>query len=118
MKNKNYYINLASPKMGTKIVEFSDDFFGDVSRVLEDNKPVFIPDKYDNHGKWMDGWESRRKRTAGNDWCIVKLGSPGKIYEIEIDTAHFTGNYPPHASLEGIWSNDDPKFGDNWVSIL
>ena len=89
--NKNILklVNLASPKLGTKIIDFSDDFFGDVSRMLNDKKPVFIEDKYDDHGKWMDGWESRRKRTEGNDWCIIKLGSPGKISEIEIDTAYF-----------------------------
>ncbi len=111
-------VNLASPKLGTKIIDFSDDFFGDVSRMLNDKEPVFIEDKYDDHGKWMDGWESRRKRTEGNDWCIIKLGSPGKIIEIEIDTAFFTGNFPPYASLEGIYSNENPNFDDNWISIL
>ena len=111
-------VNLASPKLGTKIIDFSDDFFGDVSRMLNDKEPVFIEDKYDDHGKWMDGWESRRKRTEGNDWCIIKLGSPGKISEIEIDTAYFTGNFPPYASLEGIYSNENPSFDDNWISIL
>ena len=111
-------VNLASPKLGTKIIDFSDDFFGDVSRMLNDKEPVFIEDKYDDHGKWMDGWESRRKRTEGNDWCIIKLGSPGKISEIEIDTAYFTGNFPPYASLEGIYSSENPNFDDNWISIL
>ena len=111
-------VNLASPKMGTKIISVSDEFFGEATRMLSDQKPVFIEDKYDTHGKWMDGWESRRKRTEGNDWCIIKLGSPGKINEIEIDTAYFTGNYPPYASLEGIYSNENPNFDGNWISIL
>ncbi len=111
-------VNLGSPKLGTKIIDFSDDFFGDVSRMLNDKEPVFIEDKYDDHGKWMDGWESRRKRTEGNDWCIIKLGSPGKISEIEIDTSYFTGNFPPYASLEGIYSSENPNFDDNWISIL
>tara|TARA_B100000683_G_scaffold173445_1_gene167116 strand:+ start:2045 stop:3022 length:978 start_codon:yes stop_codon:yes gene_type:complete len=112
------FVNLASPKLGTRVVEFTDDFFGDVSRMLKDEDPIFIPDKYDNHGKWMDGWESRRKRTEGNDWSIIELGSSGEIEEIEIDTSHFTGNFPPYASLEGIYSKEKPKFDDDWTSIL
>ena len=118
MKNKNYYINLASPKLGTKILSCSDDFFGDVSRMLKDTKPKFIEDKYDDHGKWMDGWESRRRRDGGHDWSIIKLGAPGTIHEIEIDTSYFTGNYPPYASVEGLYANKNPKFNDNWKPIL
>ena len=55
-------VNLASPKMGSKVISVSDDFFGKASRMLDDKDPVFIEDKYDDHGKWMDGWESRRRR--------------------------------------------------------
>jgi len=117
-KNKKYYINLASTKLGTKVISFSDDFFGKVSRMLNDTSPKFIEDKYDDHGKWMDGWESRRRRDDGHDWSIIKLGSPGKIYEIEIDTSFFTGNYPPYASIEGLFSEKNPKFNDDWKKIL
>ena len=85
MKNKNNYVNLASPKLGTKVISFTDDFFGKVSRMLNDSTPKFIEDKYDDHGKWMDGWESKRRRDGGHDWSIIKLGSPGKIHEIKID---------------------------------
>ena len=118
MKNKNNYVNLASPKLGTKVISFSDDFFGKVSRMLNDSSPKFIEDKYDDHGKWMDGWESKRRRDGGHDWSIIKLGSPGKIHEIEIDTSFFTGNYPPHASIEGLHSDKVPKFEDDWKKIL
>ena len=83
-------VNLASPKMGTKILAFSDDFFGEVTRMLNDKDPIFIEDKYDNHGKWMDGWESKRRRDGGNDWAILKLGSAGIISKVEIDTSYFT----------------------------
>ena len=62
---------------------------------------MFIPGKYDDHGKWMDGWETRRKRTTGYDWCVVKLARPGVIKGIDLDTSHFTGNFPPAASIEG-----------------
>ena len=48
----------------------------------------------------MDGWETRRKRIPGHDWCIIKLGIPGVIKGIDIDTAYFTGNFPPKASVQ------------------
>jgi allantoicase len=68
------YLNLADPLLGAESILASDDFFGPKERMLAPEPPVFIPDKYDKHGKWMDGWETRRKRVAGNDWCIVRLG--------------------------------------------
>ena len=55
-------------------------------------------------GKWMDGWETRRKRIPGHDWCIIKLGLPGRVCGIELDTSFFTGNYAPRASVQAIWS--------------
>ena len=111
-------VNLASPKMGTKILAFSDDFFGEVTRMLNDKDPIFIEDKYDNHGKWMDGWESKRRRDGGNDWAILKLGSEGIISKIEIDTSYFTGNFPPFFSLEGIYSETEPNKDSNWKSLI
>ena len=116
--NINNFVNLASPKLGTKVMSFSDDFFGKVSRMLNDKAPQFIEDKYDNHGKWMDGWESKRRRDGGHDWAIIKLGSPGKVYEIEIDTSFFTGNYPPFASIQGLYSEKKPDHNDDWKIIL
>ena len=111
-------VNLASPKMGTKILAFSDDFFGEVTRMLNDKDPIFIEDKYDNHGKWMDGWESKRRRDGGNDWAIIKLGSAGIISKIEIDTSYFTGNFPPFFSLEGIYSETEPDKDSNWTTLI
>jgi len=97
---------------------FSDDFFGEVTRMLNDKDPIFIEDKYDNHGKWMDGWESKRRRDGGNDWAILKLGSSGIISKIEIDTSYFTGNFPPFFSLEGIYSETEPNKDSNWKSLI
>ena len=110
--------NLASPKIGTKIIEVSDDFFGAATRMLDDKEPVFIDDKYDEHGKWMDGWESKRRRDGGNDWAIIALGSPGIISEVDIDTSFFTGNFPPFASIEGLYSDQKPSKNSNWFEIL
>ena len=117
--NKNQNLtNLASPKIGTKIIEVSDDFFGEATRMLDDKEPVFIEDKYDEHGKWMDGWESKRRRDGGNDWAIIELGSPGIITEIDIDTSFFTGNFPPFASIEGLYSDQKPSKDSDWIEIL
>ncbi len=110
--------NLASPKIGTKIIGVSDDFFGAASRMLDDKEPVFIKDKYDEHGKWMDGWESKRRRDGGNDWAILELGSPGIISEVNIDTSFFTGNFPPFASIEGLYSDKKPTKDSKWFEIL
>src|SRR4026208_709627 len=68
-------------------------------------EPVFIPGKYDENGKWMDGWESRRRRTPGHDWCIVVLGMRGVIRGVNVDTSHFTGNYPSHCSIDALDSS-------------
>jgi allantoicase len=111
-------VNLASPRLGSKTIGVSDDFFAPAKRMLQDGPAVFIPDKYDSHGKWMDGWESRRRRSGGHDWCIVKLGVKGVIRGVDIDTSHFTGNYPPAASIEACLSEKPPGAKAKWTEIL
>lgn len=98
-------IDLAQPRLGSAVVYATDDFFADKARLIDPAEPVFIAGKYDDNGKWMDGWESRRKRVPGHDWAIVRLGAPGEIAGFEIDTRNFTGNYPPRASIEGCVSD-------------
>ncbi len=78
----------------------SDDFFAEASRLLLPEDPVFIEGKYTDRGKWMDGWESRRRRVPGHDWAILALGLPGVVRGVDINTAHFLGNHPPFASIE------------------
>jgi allantoicase len=102
---RRYHIDLAQPRLGAEVVYATDDFFADKSRLIDSAEPVFIPGKYDSNGKWMDGWESRRKRIPGHDWCVVRLGVPGIIAGFEIDTRHFTGNYPPEAEI-GVCRSD------------
>lgn len=94
------WIRLEQPRLGTEVVFSTDDFFGAKERLIDPAAPVFIADKYDDHGKWMDGWESRRKRAPGHDYCILRLGIPGIVRGLDIDTSHFTGNFPPAASLD------------------
>lgn len=110
--------NLADSRIGAQIVECSDDFFAEAKRMLQFEAPIFVEDKFDDHGKWMDGWETRRKRHAGYDWCIVKLGVAGKIKALDIDTTFFTGNYPASASLEGCYAPNGNTQEALWQPLL
>jgi allantoicase len=93
--------------------------FAPAERILRTEPAIFIPGKFDNNGKWMDGWESRRKREEGYDYCIVKLGRAGVILGVDIDTSHFNGNQPPAASIDGCVSNKDiPDDLVEWTNIL
>ena len=113
----HHWVRLEQPRLGTRVVAASDEFFGAKERLIDFNDPVFIPDKYDDHGKWMDGWESRRKRTPGHDWCVVRLGIPGIVRGLDIDTRHFTGNYPPEASVDACVSNHDLPDDGDWYEL-
>jgi allantoicase len=113
------YLNLADPRLGAEAVSASDDFFAPKERMLNPEPAIFVPGKYDEHGKWMDGWETRRKRVAGHDWCVVRLGRAGVIKGVDLDTSHFTGNYPAAASIEACHSPDLNTSGvAQWSEIL
>ncbi|HEX7944242.1 MAG TPA: allantoicase, partial [Phenylobacterium sp.] len=110
------YVDLAQPRLGSEVVYATDDFFADKARLIDPAPPVFIPGKYDDNGKWMDGWESRRKRVEGHDWCVVRLGVAGVVAGFEIDTSHFTGNYPPGAEIE-VCASDEAVPETGWVKV-
>ena len=93
-------IDLASEKLGGAVLVANDDFFAPKENLLKPEAPIFIEGKYTDLGKWMDGWETRRRRTPGFDWCIIRLGVPGIIRGVVVDTSFFRGNYPEHCSLE------------------
>jgi allantoicase len=94
-------VDLASERLGGRVVVANDEFFAPKENLLKLSKPIFIEGKYTDQGKWMDGWETRRRRTPGCDWCIVRLGLPGILRGAVVDTSFFTGNYPARFSLEG-----------------
>jgi allantoicase len=94
-------VDLASERLGGAVLLANDEFFAPKENLLKASAPIFIADKYTDLGKWMDGWETRRRRTPGFDWCIIRLGLPGIIRGIVVDTSFFSGNYPEHFSLEG-----------------
>ena len=111
-------INLASARLGAETVACSDDFFAPMSRLIHDSEPVFHPDRFDENGKWMDGWESRRRRGGGFDWCVVRLAVPGRVFRFELDTRHFTGNFPPGAALDGAAGDErPPPESDEWRAL-
>lgn len=94
-------IDLASERLGGKALAASDDFFAAKENLLKAEPAIFIPGKFTERGKWMDGWESRRKREPGHDWCIIALGRPGSIRGVNVDTSHFNGNQPEFCTVEG-----------------
>ncbi|MGJ8662440.1 MAG: allantoicase [Marinicella sp.] len=117
MKDFTQLIDLAAERVGGLVLDTSDDFFAEKENLIKAGRGIFIEDKYTDRGKWMDGWESRRKRVSGHDWCTLKLGLRGVIHGVDIDTNHFLGNHPPHASLEAACVEHSPEEQD-WIEIL
>jgi allantoicase len=117
-------VDLASERLGGAVLYANDDFFAPKENLLKPSTPVFIEGKYTDRGKWMDGWESRRRRTPGFDWCIVRLGLPGVIRGVVVDTSHFKGNYPEGCSLEAVSLRGLPTTDDltsdslQWTEVL
>jgi allantoicase len=118
------YIDLAAERLGGRVLAANDEFFAPKENLLKATAPVWIADKYTDVGKWMDGWETRRRRTPGHDWCIVKLGLPGVIHGVMVDTSYFTGNYPEHCELEACALDGDPGLAQledhstQWSNLL
>jgi allantoicase len=94
--------DLASSRVGGRAVAANDDFFAPKSNLLKPEPAVFIPGRFTSRGKWMDGWETRRRRTEGHDWCVVALGIRGRVRGVNVDTRYFTGNFPSHCSIDAL----------------
>jgi allantoicase len=117
--------DLASARLGGRALEASDEFFASKSNLLKPTAAVFIPDKFTSRGKWMDGWESRRRRSPGHDWCIIRLGIRGVVHGVNVDTRFFTGNYPSHCSIDAVNAETGAKQGKasqgssaQWTTLL
>jgi len=117
-------VDLASERLGGAVLVANDEFFAPKENLLKTTTPVFLEGEYTERGKWMDGWETRRRRTPGYDWCIIRLGLPGIIRGIVVDTSYFRGNYPEHCSLEACALEGQPTPDElpndslQWVPIL
>ncbi len=117
-------IDLAAEKLGGAVLAANDEFFAPKENLLKASAPVFIEGKYTDLGKWMDGWETRRRRTPGSDWCIVRLGLSGIVRGVIVDTSFFRGNYPEECSIEACAVDGHPTVDEldnadlGWTEIL
>ncbi len=116
--------DLASARLGGVVLVANDEFFAPKENLLKPEKPVWREHEYTDRGKWMDGWETRRRRTPGYDWCILRLGVPGILRGVVVDTSFFRGNYPQHCSLEACALESAPGVDQltspetRWIEVL
>jgi allantoicase len=111
-------INVADERLGALALFATDEFFAPKERLLKPTEPIWREGVYDDHGKWMDGWESRRRRDQAHDYCIVRLAGPATLVALDIDTRYFTGNYPPLASVEACRTEHTPDANTAWTELL
>jgi allantoicase len=124
MTGSGVLVNLASRKLGAGVVAASDELFGEKENLLRPGPPAAYPHTFGHKGKAVDGWETRRRRGAGHDFALIRLGAAGIIHAVVADTAHFTGNYPAECSVEACAAEGYPGPGDllapavEWVEIV
>jgi allantoicase len=117
-------IDLAAERLGGAVLYANDEFFAPKENLLKASAPVFLEGEYTERGKWMDGWESQRRRTPGFDWCIIRLGLPGIIRGVVVETSFFKGNYPEQCSIEACTMDGHPDVEElidesiEWTEIL
>ena len=115
-------IDLAAERLGGTVIAANDEFFAPKEALLKATPAQWREGEYTERGKWMDGWETRRRREPGFDWAIVKLGLPGIVRGIVVDTSFFRGNYPERVSIEGCALDGNPSLADlqttAWTEML
>ena len=118
--------DLASERVGGAALACSDDFFASMTNLVLTSRAAFDPHAYTERGKLMDGWESRRSfgRKPGHthDLCILKLGMPGLLRGVDIDTSFFRGNFPEAAAIDACEVDGDPDVATlmnaPWTEVL
>lgn len=118
-------VDLAAERLGGAVLLANDEFFAPKEALLKPGPAEWREGVYTERGKWMDGWETRRRRTPGHDWCIVRLGLPGVVHGVIVDTSFFRGNFPESCSIESSSVPDTPAATDladdtrtHWSPIL
>jgi allantoicase len=118
-------VDVAAARLGGTVLLANDEFFAPKENLLKPEKPVWREGEYTDRGKWMDGWETRRRRVPGHDWCLIRLGIPAIVHGVIVDTSYFKGNYPEECSLEAaaVEGAADAEAlaagnGVEWVEIL
>jgi len=118
------HVNLAARRLGAGVIAASDEFFGEKENLLRGERPAFRPHTFGHKGQIVDGWESRRRRVPGHDWALIRLGAPGVVHAVVVDTAHFTGNFPAECSVEACAAEGYPSAdellaaGQAWATIV
>ena len=114
--------DLACEACGGAAITCNDEFFAEKENLVRAREPEWREHEYTDRGKWMDGWETRRRREPGHDWCVVRLGMPGNIRGIVVDTAFFRGNFPESCAIFACELDDplDLRALDSatWTNIL
>ena len=115
-------VDLASRRLGASVVAANDEGFAERENLIKPEPARFQPYTFGHKGQVMDGWETRRRREPGHDWAIVRLGVPGVVRGVVVDTAFFTGNYPPEISVEGAAVEGYPSPSEleqaDWVPLV
>ena len=118
-------IDLASERLGAAAIVVNDEFFAPKENLIKAAAPVWREGEYTDRGKWMDGWETRRRRDLGpdaHDWCVVRLGARGVVRGIDVNTAFFTGNYPESCAIDGSdvpgIPTPEEMMGAEWRELL
>jgi len=112
-------VDLASERFGAVVISANDDFFAPKENLIKRSAPRWIEERYTDRGKWMDGWETRRRRDEGtHDWCVVQLGARGIVRGVDVETTYFKGNYPESCAIDA----GNPSAGSaptvDWLEIL
>ena len=117
-------IDLASERLGAAVVAANDEFFAPKENLIRPEAPQWREGEYTERGKWMDGWETRRRREAGDDWCIIRLGVAGIVRGVDVETTHFKGNYPEACAIDVANLSSEARFEPDatndtrWTEIL
>ena len=94
-------VDLASERFGAAVIAANDEFFAPKDNLIKQAPAQWIEGRYTDRGKWMDGWETRRRRDEGtHDWCVIRLGARGIIRGVDVETTYFKGNYPESCAID------------------
>jgi allantoicase len=119
---KQQWADLAARDVGGSVVYANDELFAERENLIKAGAPEFRPHTFGHKGQIMDGWETRRRREPGQDHAIVRLGAPGLIRQVVVDTSYFTGNYPPEISVEACGAEGYPGPADlaaaEWTTLV
>jgi allantoicase len=114
--------DLASRRVGGSVVGASDELFAERENLIKPEPPAYSAHTFGHKGQIYDGWETRRRREPGDDFALIRLGLPGVVRGVVVDTAFFTGNFPPEISVEGCAAEGYPSPGElaaaDWMPLV